>query len=129
MQISMLYDNRKWQPARDLAGIVHHVTRLTKKETQYLFRLADTVRAVSSCDVCGAKAGQFCTRKSDNQTMINHSWRVRQARVLCELHVLPNLEHLRQRLCCVESGVTFEALNQTSDSVDCMTCLVAQIRQ
>jgi hypothetical protein len=126
----MLHGNRAWRPIRAVAGIVHHATPLTKKEAEYLFRLADTVRAVVECGECGAKVGAECVRKKDKQPMANHSYRVRQARLLFEQRVLPKLDRLHQTLCTAGSGPGHVVFNQADDpDVDCMSCLVVIAKQ
>lgn len=118
--------NRKWRPVRDAAGIVHHAIPLTKREAQYLFRLADTVRAVAECGECGVKVGVECVRKKDKQPRANHSYRVTQARLLFEQRILPRLEHLHRTLCTTGWGPGHVVFNRANDeNVDCMSCLVA----
>jgi hypothetical protein len=128
MLASMAFNRRKWRPIRDALGIVHHATLLTKKEASYVFRLADTVRAVVGCGECGAAQGQDCVRKKDKQSMSNHSYRVRQARLLFEQHILPKLDRLHKTLCGDRfEGAAGHIVFNAADGldVDCMTCLVA----
>lgn len=130
MRVSMLYANRTWRPIRDTGGIVHHATPVTKQEAQYVFRLADTVRAVVECGECGVAAGQDCVRKKDRQPMSNHSYRVRQARLIFEQRILPKLDRLHQTLCSAESGPGWLVYNPADGhDIDCMSCLVTVAKQ
>lgn len=125
----MLYANRTWLPVRDTGGIVHHATPVTKQEAQYMFRLADTVRAVIECGECGAAAGQDCVRKKDKQPMANHSYRVRQARLMFEQRILPKLDRLHQTLCSTASAGWPVYNVADGQDVDCMSCLVEVVKQ
>ncbi len=126
----MLFANRTWVPTRDAVGIVHHATPLTKGEAQYVFRLADTVSAVVECGECGAVAGASCVRKKDKQPRSNHSYRVRQARLMFEQRILPQLDRLHQTLCSVEDGPGWLVYNVADgQDIDCMSCLVVAARQ
>lgn len=127
---AMRFDRRRWSPVRDLRHIVHHGTRLTKKEAEYTFRLADVVRAVVPCGECKAVEGAWCVRKQDGQPMVNHSYRVRHARLLFEQRILPRLERLHQTLCSTFEGPAFVVFGSSEGLVvDCMSCLVAAARQ
>lgn len=128
---AMRFDRRRWDPVRDLRDVVHHGTRLTKTETQYQFRLADTVRAVVPCSECGALEGAWCVRKLDGQsTRANHSYRVQQAKLLFEKRILPRLNRLHYTLCLSAENSPFITFGSVVDqAVDCMSCLVAAARQ
>jgi hypothetical protein len=127
---AMRFDRRRWSAVCDLRGIVHHGTRLTKKEAQYQFCLADAVRAIVACGECGAAMGAWCVRKLDGQPMANHSRRVRQAKLLFELRILPRLDRLHRTLCSASGSFAFIIFGSTQDrAVDCMACLVAAARQ
>ncbi len=120
----MLYASRTWLPVRDAAGIVHHATQLTKQEAEYLFRLADTVRAVVGCVECGVEQGESCQTKKGLISR-NHSIRVAQTRMLFTLRILPKLDRLHQTLCSVGSGPGYVVYNQAEgQNIDCMSCLV-----
>ncbi len=127
---SMRFDRRRWNPVRDLRHVVHHGTRLTKKEAEYTFHLADTIRAVVPCGECGAAEGAWCTRKQDGRQMANHSGRVQQAQLLFEQRILPRLGRLHHTLCSTVKGPAFIIFGSSVDqAVDCMSCLVAASRQ
>lgn len=128
---SMRFDRRRWSPTRDLLGVVHHGTRLTKKEAEYMFRLADAVRMLVPCSVCKAEEGRWCVRRRDGQPMSNHSYRVSQARLAFSLRILPRLGRLHKVLCSSTASsvsITIGDLEPALD-VDCMSCLVAASRQ
>lgn len=132
MLASKLFNARTWVPKRDDAGVVHHVSQLTKKEVEYVFRLADAVRAAATCSDCGAKEGESCVRKKDGRPRSNHSARVRYAAFLFHEHVLPKRDRFYQTLCSVEGGpghVLFGLPEHHTVAVDCMTCLVIAARQ
>lgn len=127
---AMQFDRRHWCAVCDLRGVVHHGTRLTKKEAQYQFRLADAVRAIVACGECGATTGAWCVRKLDGQPMANHSYRVQQAKLLFEQRVLPRLDRLHRTVCSVPGNFAFIIFGPAQNrAVDCMSCLVAAARQ
>lgn len=127
---SMRFDQRRWHPVFDALGVVHHGSPLTKKELEYQFRLADTVRAVVPCGECGVAQGAWCLRKRDRQPMTNHSYRVRQAKLLFEQRMLPQRERLCMTLCSTLEGPVHVVFGSAPDQdVDCMTCLVVASRQ
>lgn len=127
---AMRYDRRRWSVVCDLQGIVHHGIRLTKKEAQNQFRLADAVRATVACGECGAAMGAWCVRKLDGKPMGNHSYRVQQAKLLFEQRILPRLDRLHRTLCSAPGSFAFIIFGPTQDrAVDCMSCLVAAARQ
>lgn len=127
---AMRFDRRRWSPVCDPRHVVHHGTRLTKKEAAYVFRLADAVRATVPCRECGATEGAWCVRQQGGQSRVNHSYRVRQARLLFEQWVLPRLERLHQTLCSMSDGSAFFIFGSSVDqAVDCMSCLVIAARQ
>jgi len=133
MRVSMLYANRTWRPVRDTGGIVHHATPVTEQEARYIFRLADTVRAVIECGECGAAAGSFCKTKGPKSPALrgprNHSYRVRQARLMFEQFILPKLDRLHQTLCSTSSA-GFPVFNPADGhDIDCMSCLVEVVKQ
>lgn len=127
---AMRYDRRRWNAVCDLRDVVHHGTRLTKKEARYVFRLADAVRAVVSCRECGVAEGAWCVRKQDGQPMANHSYRVRLARLLFEQRILPRLDRMHRTLCSSVDASAFITFGSVVDrAVDCMSCLVSAARQ
>jgi hypothetical protein len=127
---SMRFDHRRWRPTLDSRGVVHHGSPMTKKEIEYQFRLADTVRAIVPCGECGVAQGDWCVRKRDRQPMANHSYRVRQARLLFEQRVLPQLDRLCMTLCSTLQGPVHVVFGPAPhQDVDCMSCLVIASRQ
>jgi hypothetical protein len=127
---AMRFDRRRWSAVCDLRGVVHHGTRLTKKEAQYLFCLAGAVRAIVACGECGAAAGAWCVRKLDGKSMANHSYRVRQAKLLFEQRILSQLGRVHRTLCSAPGNFPFIIFGPAQDrAVDCMACLVAAARQ
>jgi hypothetical protein len=121
----MRFERRKWRPFRDERGVVHLATRLTKKEAEYLFRLADMVRTLVSCGSCMAKAGEHCRRKRDGQMMANHTHRVTHARALVTERYEPLFDRLHQPLCVVDTDDKY-VVHVAADGreIDCMACLV-----
>ena len=127
---SMRFNQRRWRPVFDSKGIVHHGLPMTKKEIEYQFRLANTMRAIVPCGECGAVKGAYCVRKRDGLAMANHSYRVRQARLLFEQRVLPKRHQLCITLCTTLEGPVHVVFGPAIDQdVDCMTCLVIASRQ
>lgn len=113
------FDRRKWRPFRDDIGIVHHATRLTKKEAEYLFSLADMTRTLVGCLRCLAVKGEAC-RRQDGQPMANHSERVDSARSLVKDKYEPLYDRMYKPLCVVD--VVFKSA--PDEEVDCMACVV-----
>lgn len=130
MLLSLEYTKRRYIPVVDPQGVAHHATRLNKKELQYIFRLADTVTAITPCEGCGAEAGKACTRKRDRAPMSNHSLRVRQAKLLFNQRILPKLGLLYLTLCPEDTGPHLLLYKLTDElTVDCMTCLVVAAKR
>ena len=114
----------------DTAGITHLAGRVTKKEVEYIFRLADTVRAIVGCGECLVEAGQACVRKKDQQPMSNHSRRLTQARLLFDQRILPKLDRMHMTLCTMFNGSAHVVFNPADGrDVDCMSCLVIAAQQ
>lgn len=121
---SMRFDRRKWLPFRDDIGIVHRATRLTKKEAEYLFRLADTTRALVGCLRCLAVKGEACRRK-DGRLMANHSERVDSARSLVRDKYERLFDAMHKPLCVVDSNPYVVFKPAPGEEVDCMACVTA----
>lgn len=122
---SMRFDCRKWLPFRDDIGIVHHATRLTKKEAEYLFRLAGMTRMLVGCLRCLAVKGEACRRK-DGQPMANHSERVDSARSLVKDKYEPLYYRMYKPLCVVDTDNKYVVFKSAPDEeVDCMACVTA----
>lgn len=127
---SMRFDRRRWRPVLDANNVVHHGSPLTKKELEYQFRLADMVRAIVPCGECGVAQGAWCVRKRDGHVMGNHSYRVRQAKLLFVQRVLPQRDRLCMTLCSTLQGPVCVVFSPAPDQdVDCMSCLVIASRQ
>lgn len=119
------FGHRKWFPFRDDVHIVHHATRMTKKEAAYVFRLSASVRALASCGECGAEIDAECRRKKDNKLTRNHSTRVDQARRVFRNIIEPKLDRLHQTLCAFVEGEIKAVFNAADGhEVDCMACVV-----
>lgn len=125
MRASEVFARRKWRPFRDDRRIVHHATRLTKKDAEYLFRLADMVRTLVGCLDCLAVKNEPCRRKRDGAPMANHSSRVTRARALVKAQYEPLFDRMFQPLCTVDSDNKYVVhVPADGDEVDCMACLV-----
>jgi hypothetical protein len=121
----MRFDRRKWPPFRDDIGIVHHATRLTKKEAEYLFRLADMVQTLVGCLWCLAVKSETCRRR-DGRPMRNHGERVDSARSLVKAQFEPLFDRMHLPLCVADSDnqhVVFKPA--PGEEIDCMACITA----
>jgi hypothetical protein len=122
---SMRFDRRKWRPFRDDIGIVHHATRVTRKEAEYLFRLAVTIRTLVGCLRCLAVKGVACRRR-DGQPMANHSERVDSARSLVKDKYEPLYDRMCLPLCVADTDNKYVVFKSAPDEeVDCMACVTA----
>lgn len=123
------FDRSKWRKFVDSDDVVHYATRLTRKDAEQLFRLADMTRALVGCERCLAVVGEHCRRKPDGQVMANHSVRVTHAREVVRQRFEPLFDRLHQPLCTVEPHGDVDKFvvykpAAAAREVDCMACLV-----
>ena len=120
------FDRSKWRKFVDSDDVVHYATRLTRKDAEQLFRLADMTRALVGCERCLAGVGEHCRRKPDGQVMANHSVRVTHAREVVRQRFEPFYDRLHRPLCAVADGDASVVHKPAADAreVDCMACLV-----
>lgn len=117
-------DRSKWRPMRCSSGVVHHAIKLYKQEAEYIFRLADVVRAVVACPTCGAHVGKPCLRK-DGVAMKNHTGRILASKLIVKERYEPLFGNLYQPICTMEGGAQWFTKDRADDEdVDCMMCLV-----